>query len=253
MTRRAPRSSQPATAGGVDRPKVGRPAKLDRAMIARAACDIGLDRVTMKAVADRLGVSVPALYHYVDGRDDLMRLGAEHSASQIRVPKDRGQHWTMWLLEWAHYSHDAFVAQPALLLQFLNGSLGVDRMVEHVDAVVGVLTRQGFTPVEAVEAYEVVSACALGVAVGRIREEASEQAGRPVTAEYERVLAMQPPDALPHLRRLLAADEQPSTDLTARIETVLRGIAARRNEPWEGIRDARTAGRDAPPGVLMHP
>jgi AcrR family transcriptional regulator len=238
--------------GGVDRPKTGRPAKLDRAMIARAAHEIGLDRVTMKAVAGRLGVSVPGLYHYVDGREDLMRLGAEYSASQIQVPKDHGQHWTAWLLDWARYSYDAFVAQPALLLQFLNGSLGVDRMVEHVDAVVGVLTRQGFTPVDAVEAYEVVSDCALGAAVGRIREEAAARAGRPVTAEYHRVLAMQPPDAYPHLRKLLAADERPALELTARIETVLMGIAARRNEPWEGIRQRRATGGE-PPGVLMHP
>ena len=118
-------------------------------MIARAAYEIGLDRVTMKAVADRLGVSVPGLYHHVEGRDDLMRLGAEYSAAQIQVPVDHGQHWTAWLLEWARYSHDAFVAQPALLGQFLNGSLGVERMVTHVDAAIGVLTRQGFSVTEA--------------------------------------------------------------------------------------------------------
>ena len=111
-------------------PKIGRPARIDRAMIARAAYEIGLDRVTMKAVADRLGVSVPGLYHHVEGRDDLMRLGAEYSAAQIQMPVDHGQHWTAWLLEWARYSHDAFVAQPALLGQFLNGSLGVERMVD---------------------------------------------------------------------------------------------------------------------------
>ena len=139
-------------------------------MIAKAAHDIGLDRVTMKAVADELGVSVPGLYHHVEGRDDLMRLAAEYSAAQIQLPVDHGQHWSAWLLEWARYSHDAFVAQPALLGQFLTGSLGIDRMVTHVDAVLGVLTRQGFTALEALDAYALVSQSAVGAAVAEIRE-----------------------------------------------------------------------------------
>lgn len=216
------------------RPKVGRPARLDRAMIARAAHEIGLDRVTMKAVADRLGASVPGLYHYVEGRDDLMRLAAEYAASQMEIPVDRGQHWTEWLLEWARYSHDAFLAQPALLGQFINGSVGVERMVVHIDAVVGVLTGQGFTAAEAADAYRLVSQCALGAAVGEIREAEAASAGRPAIAEYHRVLAQQPPDALPHLRKLVATYGA-GAGFTDGIVTVMVGIAVRRGEPWEPI------------------
>ncbi len=218
-----------------ERPKIGRPARIDRAMIARAAYEIGLDRVTMKAVAEHLDVSVPGLYHHVQGRDDLMRLGAEYSAAQLHVPIDHGQHWSAWLLEWATYSHDAFVAQPALLGQFLNSSLGVDRMVSHVDAVIGVLSRQGFSPVEAVDAYEIVSDCALGCAVGEIRQAQAARAGRPVAAEYLRVLATRPADELPHLRALVAARNEHKADFTERVLTVLAGIAVRRGEPWQPV------------------
>jgi AcrR family transcriptional regulator len=226
---------RPITPTSGDRPKIGRPARIDRAMIARAASEIGLDRVTMKAVADRLGVSVPGLYHHVQGREDLMRLGAEYSAAQLHVPVDRDQHWSAWLLEWARYSHDAFVAQPALLGQFLNGSLGVDRMVTHLEAVIGVLSRHGFSPVEAVDAYEIVSDCALGSAVGEIRQAEAARSGRPVAAEYLRILATEPPDALPHLRALVAVKGEAPKDFTARIITVLAGIALRRGEAWEPI------------------
>jgi AcrR family transcriptional regulator len=238
-----------------DRPKIGRPAKLDRSMIARAAFEVGLDRVTMKAVAERLGVSVPGLYHHVEGRDDLMRLGAEYSAAQIEVPVDRGQHWTAWLLEWARYSHDAFVAQPALLGQFLNGSLGLERMVTHVDAVVGVLTRQGFTPVEAADAYDAVSECALGAAVTEIRRTESARAGRPIVAEYHRVLALEPADALPNLRSLVGALDDPGRDFVDHVITVLIGIAVQRGEPWDAIPELRNPdARPVPPGVgMLHP
>jgi AcrR family transcriptional regulator len=37
-------------------------------------------------VADRLGVSVPGLYHYVSGREDLIRLAAEQSALRMTMP-----------------------------------------------------------------------------------------------------------------------------------------------------------------------
>jgi AcrR family transcriptional regulator len=239
-----------------DRPtsrKVGRPARIDRAMIARAAYEIGLDRVTMKAVADRLGVSVPGLYHHVDGRDDLLRLGAEYSAAQIEVPVDRGQHWTAWLLEWAQYSHDAFVAQPALLSQFLNGSLGVERMVAHVDAVVGVLTRQGFSPAEAIDAYDMVSECALGAAVSAIRFTESARAGRPMLAEYHRVLATEPPDALPHLRDLVASVDGRPGSFIDHVVTVLVGIAVRRGEEWRSIPDLASQPSDHASGPMLHP
>jgi AcrR family transcriptional regulator len=236
-----------------DRPKVGRPARLNRAMIARAAYEVGLDRVTMKGVADRLGVSVPGLYHHVEGRDDLMRLAAEYSAAQMELPVDHGQHWTAWLLECARYSHDAFVAQPALLAQFVNGSLGFDRMAVHMDTVIGVLTRHGFSAPEAIDAHETVIECALGAAVTEIRTAESARAGRPIIAEYHRVLAVQPPEALPHLRQLLST-HSPRADFTERTLTVLVGIAVRRGEPWQPILELRgDSSRVAPNADFMHP
>lgn len=234
------------------RRKVGRPARLDRSMIAQAAHEVGLDHVTMKAVADQLGVSVPGLYHHVEGRDDLMRLAAEYSAAQIPVPIDQGQHWTAWLLEWARYSHDAFVSQPQLLNQFVQGSIGVERMVTHVDAVVGLLMRSGFTAPEALDAYMVVSECAVGAAVSEIREAEAARSGRPVIAEYHRALAQRAPDELPHLRQLVAAVPSARADFTDRIRTVLVGIAVRRGEAWESIA-ALGAPVGGTPIEMLHP
>ena len=233
-----------------ERRKIGRPARLDRQMIARAAHDIGLDHVTMKAVADKLGVSVPGLYHHVDGRDDLMRLAAEYSASQIQLPTDRNQHWTDWLLEWARYSHDAFVAQPELLSQFLNGSIGVDRMLTHVDAAIGLLARHGFSAEEALHAYNLVSACAIGIAVGEIRTAEAARAGRPSIAEYHRALSQRGPDELVHLRTLVDAINQVTSDFDDRIRTVLVGIAVRRGESAQSVFD-ETASATKP--ASLHP
>jgi AcrR family transcriptional regulator len=223
-------------------------------MIARAASEVGLDKLTMKAVAEHLGVSVAGLYHHVQGREELVRLGAEFSAAQIPVPVDHGQHWTVWLLEWANYVYDAFVAQPALLGQFLNGSISIERMAPHMDAVLGVLTRQGFNPMDAIEAYGLVSDCALGAAVTQIREIEAARAGRQLSTQYSRMLAHEPSDALPNLRKITRTTVSTKTDVTDRILTLLVGIAARRGEAWKPILDLRqSASGQTPNASLLHP
>ena len=229
MTQSDPARVMPPSGGiGQDRP----PARIDRAMIARAAYQIGLDRVTMKGVADRLGVSVPGLYHHVRGRDDLMRLGAEYSAAELHVPVDRDQHWAAWLLEWARYSHDAFVAQPALLGQFLSGSLGVDRMVTHVNAVIGVLFRHGFSPIEAVDAYDSSAIVPSAPRSARFakpkRPERVARSQRVPPCPCHRTAGCAPAPA-----RAGGGQTDAPTDFTGRIITVLAGIALRRGEPWE--------------------
>jgi AcrR family transcriptional regulator len=216
--------------------KVGRPARISREAIAEAANDLGLSDLTLRAVADRLGVSIASLYHHVDSKDDLLRLAAEYSASRTRVPRDEGQHWAVWLLEWAFHNRDSFVAEPALLGQFLDGAISADVIVDNTDTILRRLVDEGFTVIEAQSAYQLVSACAIGSAVQAIRARRSADAGQPVAVEYGRVLAERDPGDLPHLRALLAeAAVTPLESFESRMTTVLAGIAARRGEDWSAI------------------
>jgi hypothetical protein len=92
---------------------------------------------------------------------------------------------------------------------------------------------QGFTEREAMNAYQLVTACALGSAVHAIRELRAAEAGRPEQLGLEQVLTTQD---LPHLRSLLAEiGVQPLDSFEARITTVLAGIAARRGDDWQDI------------------
>jgi AcrR family transcriptional regulator len=226
----------PVAARQAPRRKVGRPPRIDREKIARAAHEVGLADLTVKRVADHLGVSVAGLYHHIGGKDDLLRLAAEYSATNVATPVDQGQHWSRWLLEWAHHNRDSFVAEPALLGQYLEGAISTEAIADNVDAILGVLVRQGFTILEARNAYELVSSCALGSAINAIRQVRAAANGRPVAAEHLRVLAQHDPDELPYLRMLVAeaalAGEQP---FVARVTTVLIGIAVERGEPWQPV------------------
>ena len=219
-----------------DRPRVGRPPRINREMIAAAAHELGLDGLTLKAVADHLDVSIAALYHHVSGKDDLMRLAAEYSAGKVPLPEDRGQHWALWLLEWARYNRDAFLAQPGLLAQYLEGAISAESIAGNVDVILGNLVRQGFSITEANAAYDLVTSCAIGTAVGVIREREATKNGRSALAEHERVLTNSGDDELPYLRQLLAAFQDGARpSFRDRITTVLMGIAIRHGEDWESV------------------
>ncbi|OHV45303.1 hypothetical protein BCD48_22895 [Pseudofrankia sp. BMG5.36] len=208
---------------------------MDRATIARAAGEIGIDQVSLRSVAERLGVSVPGLYHYVRGRDDLLRLAAEESAAMIALPIDRGQHWSLWLLEWADVIRRTFVESPALLAQVMSGAFGLDRMVDALEAVIAALVRRGFGACEAFEAYILVTQCAMGAAVIESRHRESDVSNHPVALDYQRVFAQRDPSDLGHLRAMLADGPPPASRPTDQFTTVLAGIAARRGDDWRDI------------------
>jgi AcrR family transcriptional regulator len=224
------------SAAAAERPRVGRPARINRQMIAAAAHDIGLDGLTLRAVADHLGVSIAALYHHVSSKDDLMRAAAEYSARKVPLPEDRGQHWALWLLEWAGYNRSAFLAQPGLLSQYLEGALSAEAIAGNIDTILGLLVRQGFTVLEANAAYELVTSCALGSAVSVIREREAEEQGRSLAAMHRDVLAALDPDELPYMRALMAEIRSVGRrSFHQQITTVLCGIAAERGLDWPPI------------------
>jgi AcrR family transcriptional regulator len=195
----------------------------------------------MNAVAEHLGVSVAGLYHHVHGREDLLRLAAEHSMSEIHIPEDHGQHWAEWLREWARYSRAAMLAQPELLAQLMNGALPLHRIVESVDKVLSLLTRQGFDPAGAYHAWAAVSHCTVGAIVEQLRERSATKEGRPTIAEFHRLLAQRAPDDLPGLRALLRAvpERDPEADFEDQITTVLVGVAVQRGLSYDDIVGAR--------------
>ncbi len=229
--RQAPaRAAEPATGR-----RLGRPPRIDRAAIAQAAGEIPLDELTLRSVAERLGVSVPGLYHYVSGREDLIRLAAEQSALRLTMPVDHGQHWAVWFCEWAGYIRRAFIRDPELLKHFIDGAIGTEVMAPNLDAAIGLCLRQGFTARQAMEAYDLVSECALGSAIAVIRAERNRREGSSFDLEVRSLIARGV--QLTHLSRLLGEDTVPEpVRFRRQITTVLAGIAALRGEPWEGIK-----------------
>jgi len=232
-----PESAPPARGNTSERRPLGRPPRISREDIARAANDIGLADVTLKAVADRLGVSIAGLYYHVEGKEELLRLAADYSAHRPDTPVDRGQHWSVWLLEWASFTYHAFVDDPGLIAQYLEGAISAETIADNIDAILGVLVRQGFTTRQAFRAYSATSGCAVGMAIGELHEAGSTRNGRPVVAGYATVLAERGPGELPNVRALvadLAVGGPP--EFLDKLTFVLVGIAVEHGEDPAKVR-----------------
>jgi len=159
---------------------MGRPPRIDRAAIAEAVIELGFDDVTMKSVAAHLGVSVPGLYHHVSGKDELVKLAADHQLAGLEIPVSDGQDWEAWLREWGWYSYRSMSERPELFGLYLADDLDNDRAMDTNAAILEHLVEQGFTLAAAYEAWMAVSAVALGAAAMRIRLRTHEAAGTPI-------------------------------------------------------------------------
>ncbi len=82
-----------------DHSSVGRPARLTRDALTRAAVRVGdaggLSAVTMRTVASELGTGGGALYRHVTGRDELLDLMVDHVAGEYRLATPSGD----WLAD----------------------------------------------------------------------------------------------------------------------------------------------------------
>ena len=92
-------------------------AELTRERIARAALDVadaqGVTGFTMRAVADRLGVTPMALYHYVEDKAGLVALLVDAALSDRPLPSPTGS-WQEDLWGVAQWMRDTTLAHPAV-------------------------------------------------------------------------------------------------------------------------------------------
>ena len=81
--------------------RVGRPRSIDKDRILVAAAQMSAAEISMPALAERMGVSVQALYRHVTGRDEVLRLLNRERLERMDVPPLDGRHWSAWLLDYA--------------------------------------------------------------------------------------------------------------------------------------------------------
>jgi AcrR family transcriptional regulator len=125
--------------------------------------DQGLEALSMRALAERLGVTAMSLYRYCDSRDALLDallddILAAHPPRAV-TPE---QSWREVITEFGRALHRAILAHPKAAMLFAVRPVLAQRSASHSDAVLGSLVEAGFGLGIAIYLLETVSAFTIG-------------------------------------------------------------------------------------------
>ncbi|MDR3418704.1 MAG: helix-turn-helix domain containing protein [Nevskia sp.] len=212
-------------------PRVGRPPSISTEAIVDVAIEIGLDKVSFRQIAERLGVNVATVYRYVRNRNELLRLAAFRLTLSRRLPARAHAHWSQLATRYAEEMFESLLAEPELVSALLKGSIGAHLEMDVLEQFLAAMGRYGFPPEEALQLHRAIGTLAIGAATGVIAVRARQAAGIPWHVEIRRTLIERAEDDLPNVRRAMAPYlEYDEWHWLAPLRQLLAGIAATRGE-----------------------
>jgi AcrR family transcriptional regulator len=215
-------AATPATGGSRRRGPRPRHTRQDVALAAVAIADAdGIDRVTFRAVAARLGVGVMSLYSYVPDKQALVYDMAEEALAGLRLPEPTGD-WRADMHRLAHEQRALLHRHPWLVTESSHLQPLGPAILAPIEWTLGVLEPTGLSAPERLETIAMFNWFIGNIVRGELArraapppdsEQARAQAGRLAellaTGRYPRFAAAvtQPrppdPDARLHFDRLL--------------------------------------------------
>jgi len=212
----------PAAGGPRRRGPRPRHTRQDVALAAVAIADAdGIDRVTFRAVAARLGVGVMSLYNYVPDKQSLVYDMAEEVIAELRLPEPTGD-WRADIHRVAHEQRALLHRHPWLVTESSHLQPLGPAILAHLEWALGVLEPTGLPARERLETIAMLNWFIGDIVRGELAtraapppdsEQATAQAGQLAellaTGRFPRFAAAvtqsgpPDPDVRPHFDRLL--------------------------------------------------
>lgn len=127
-----------------------------------AAVEVGIENLTMAAVAHRLGTSHQALYRWVRDRDELVALVADVFVRQLEVRAAPDGNWREALRAFAQDLREVLGRIPGFALEGLLAFRTTPAFLELNRQGTAVLADAGFAPDEAQRIYQTTGTVLLG-------------------------------------------------------------------------------------------
>lgn len=211
----------------------GRNPTIDTEKIENAVREIGSNRadISMKEVADFLGVNVTTLYRHVGGIDGLRRIRASLSRSDLEpLPSPEGRSWQTWLSVLSEYYRRALMQHPDLL-DFVQAALDPDFV--NLEKEASILVAYGFEPRAALLAHSFLITTITGYVQQELQTIEEARSGyAPYYARLFQNLDSQP-ERLPTLSNVNLSQKDLDRDLNfkAIISYAIAGIGCQRGAP----------------------
>ena len=152
---------------------------LSRALVVEAAFELvdadGLDALTIRAVAARIGVKPMSLYRHVANKDELLDALVERVYAEFEPPDPQQADWGAELRRRASSVREVLVRHP-WSLALIETRTGPDRAFTfaHAEAVLATLIAAGCSPRLASRAFVVFDSYVYGFAVQEITMPSTE-------------------------------------------------------------------------------
>lgn len=208
---------------------MGRPRRLELDAILRAAAQIEPEDLSMLGLARHIGVPLSTLYHYVRSREDLLsRLGRDLLAALELPPQNL--HWAEWLFRYASALRALMLRYPGRISYINPAKPGTPTSLEHVETALGVLTRGGFSPREAISALRAVMNEVFGFVHWEAACQAETQPGGGQWARFYQALGAHGPEGFPLTRSIMFLVPPYDGEFEVAVRTLLVGIGLWRGE-----------------------
>jgi TetR/AcrR family tetracycline transcriptional repressor len=184
--------------------------------------EAGLDGLTLRRLADRLGIRAPTLYWHVRNKRELLDLLAaailDGALARWREPQP-GQPWWEWLAARARVMRTELLAHRDSAL-VVSGNRPTSSSLPGIERQLRALADAGFTPGDGLLALLTLNAYVLGDVLDIQAED-----GRPAPAAS----GADPPgaDAFPLLRAATGSLSSPDERFEYGLEVLIDGLRAR--------------------------
>jgi AcrR family transcriptional regulator len=217
----------------VDRRRPGPAPRFTREELARRALAImdahGTEALTMRRLADELGMGTMALYRYFPSKSDLMDAATDAAVPEIELPEPGAAPWKEQLAELARALFRAGVRHPSVARERFERPLQSAGAMRVTDRAIALLLEAGLSKEQAVAAFKALLVHTLGSAVSAASESRAEvreeAAARHAAVPAEEVPAMA--SVADELTAALGGDQAFELGLAA----LLDGIELRAGRP----------------------
>lgn len=201
---------------------------LSRARVVESAFELadadGLDALTIRAVATRLGVKPMSLYRHIANKNEMLDALVERMYAEFETPDPQEPDWREELRRRANSVREVLVRHP-WSIGLIETRTGPDRpfTFAHAEAVLATLISAGCSPRVASRAFVVLDSYAYGFALQEVTMPSTDP-GEVVTDDF--VAAMQQYPSLVAVMSAVTADTHYDfiAEFDAGLDLVLDGI-----------------------------
>jgi len=158
-------ASQPKPTDEAARVPLSRERVIDAAI--RLADEGGIESLTMRRLAQELGVEAMSLYYYVANKDEILNAIADVVVSEWDLPSP-GAEWKAAIRRTAISAHEVLVRHPWAASLVLSGAGVSPARLRYMDSILGSLREAGFSEGQTDHGYHALESHIMGFALWEV-------------------------------------------------------------------------------------